>query len=149
MSLPSQRDTSGPDTGGWRILEAVNRVDDSVRGLAADMATRFDQLDRRFMPREQVVDRFETVHRDHNDLRSQVDQGKTRHELDVERLEKAVVDAEEARRKQREADEIARQTRAREETKERRTVRLALGGLALTAVGTVATVIALLPHIHF
>jgi hypothetical protein len=110
VTLPAPRDTAGPDTGGWRILEAVNRVDDAVRGLAADMAQRFDQLDRRFMPRDQVVDRFETVTRDHAALTSQLEQVRVRHEVDVERLEKAADDAETARRAAEVAEVAARRS---------------------------------------
>lgn len=108
MTLPTARDGAGPDTGGWRLLEAINRVDDSVKNLAADMTKRFDELDRRFMPRDQLVDRFATVTRDHTDLRSQFEGAKIRHETDTERLEKALDDAETARRAAETAEVAAR-----------------------------------------
>lgn len=137
MTLPTQRSapSGGPDTGGWRILEAVNRVDDSVRNLATDMAGRFDRLDERFMPRREITARLDDSLRDRGDLRSMIERVKTRHETDVTRIE---TDAEAAETRRQTADTAA--------VRDRRTTRRWLVTTALTAVGAATGVIA--THFH-
>lgn len=132
MTIPTQRDAAGPDTGGWRLLEAINRVDDSVRTLTNDMASRFDRLDERFMPRREITARLEDSMRDRAELRSQIEQARLKHEADIERLDKAIDTAEE----KREAEQEAREREAREQARERRNTRFALAGLGFTAIAT-------------
>lgn len=97
MSVPTQRDPAGPDTGAWRLLEAINRVDDSVRNLAVDMAAKFDKLDERFITRREAESRFTDGSRDRADLRAQIELAKSRHDADIARLE-TDADAAERRR---------------------------------------------------
>jgi hypothetical protein len=58
----------------WQLLGAINRVDDSVERLRADMADKFDQLDDRFVPRREVDARFAEGARDQSDLRARLEQ---------------------------------------------------------------------------
>lgn len=101
MSVPTQRDPAGPDTGAWRLLEAINRVDDSVRSLAQDMATRFDKLDERFVPRREVDQRFAESVRDRADLRAQLAQARTQHDNDVDHLAQQIAEQQRQRRSDR------------------------------------------------
>lgn len=149
MTIPTAREAPGPDTGGWRLLEAINRVDDSVRTLTTDMASRFDRLDERFMPRREITARLEDSMRDRADLRSELAQEKTRretdveqlrtkHETDVERLEKAAQDTEERR-----------QAAAEREAAARRAFRRWLIGTGLAAFSAIAGVIGgITVHFH-
>lgn len=97
MTVPAQRDATGPDTSGWRLLEAINRVDDNVRALSVDMAARFDRLDDRFMPRGELSARLEEGARDRADLRTQLTAERTKREADIATLTTSMEKAEQQR----------------------------------------------------
>lgn len=80
MTVPTQR--GGDPSLSSVILDTIRQVQTSVDRLG----DRFDGLDQRFMPRDQIVDRFEVTTRDHAELRAQLSVAKTQHDTDIQHL---------------------------------------------------------------
>lgn len=91
MTVPTQR--SGEPSLSSVILDTIRQVQTSVDRLG----DRFDGLDQRFMPRDQIIDRFEVTTRDHTELRAQLSVAKTQHDTDIEHLAERMARQEQQR----------------------------------------------------
>lgn len=132
MSVPTQRGQEDPSISGM-ILDTVRQVQASVDKLA----DRMDGLGERFMPRTELMGRFEDSQRDRTDLHAQLDKARIQHDADIAALETKHTADLAATRIQIEAVEEQRHTDRRFAI----TVAISLVGLFLTLFGILAAVI--------
>lgn len=72
------------------IVDGLNRVEESITRLSADVNGRLGQLPNDYVPRREVEHRFDEHTIDIGELRGQIVAKGAKHDLDVEALKKAL-----------------------------------------------------------